>query len=81
MPPRFAYWTILIDHKPTAFRARDRHELVPTFNQLKRANTDIEIKWFARGRVWDSPADAARERLSKGRRRTPVRGRTRSPRK
>ena len=30
MPPRYAYWTILIDNKTTAFRARDREELVPT---------------------------------------------------
>jgi hypothetical protein len=81
MPPRFAYWTILIDSKPTAFRARDRDELVPTFHQLKRANTNIEIKWFARGRVWDSPGDAVQARLSKRRHTTPIRGRKRSPRK
>ena len=29
MPPRYAYWTILIDQKPTAFRAREREELMP----------------------------------------------------
>ncbi len=29
MPPRFAYWTILIENTPTAFRARDREELLP----------------------------------------------------
>src|ERR1700730_11925855 len=54
MPPRFAYWTILIDHKPTAFRARDRQELLPTFTQLKRTNQNVELKWFAQGRLWDS---------------------------
>ena len=31
MPPRYAYWTILIDDTPTAFRAREREELLPTF--------------------------------------------------
>src|SRR5690349_11442421 len=55
MPPRFAYWTILIDNKPTAFRARDRHELAPTLSQLKRTNDNVELKWFAQGRLWDSP--------------------------
>src|SRR5579864_1702339 len=54
MPPRFAYWTILIDQKPTAFRAREADELLPTLNQLKRKNTDVVMKWFARGRLWDS---------------------------
>ena len=34
MPPRYAYWTILIDDKPTAFRAREQEELLPTLNQL-----------------------------------------------
>ncbi|OFV89655.1 MAG: hypothetical protein A3H95_14190 [Acidobacteria bacterium RIFCSPLOWO2_02_FULL_64_15] len=54
MPPRFAYWTILIDHKPTAFRASEREELLPTLHQLRRKNTDVLMKWFARGRLWES---------------------------
>src|SRR5436309_2614254 len=53
MPPRYAFWTILIDGKPTAFRAREREELVPTFQQLRRTNKDVVFKWFARrGRPW-----------------------------
>ena len=59
MPPRFAYWTILIDGKPTAFRARDQQELMPTLTQLRRTNEGVELKWFAQGRLWDSP-DAQR---------------------
>jgi hypothetical protein len=55
VPPRFAYWTILIDDTPTAFRARDREELLPTLTQLKRTNQNIELRWFAQGRLWDSP--------------------------
>jgi hypothetical protein len=55
MPPRFAYWTILIDDKPTAFRAREQQELLPTFTQLKRTNGNVAMKWFAQGRLWDSP--------------------------
>jgi hypothetical protein len=54
MPPRFAYWTILIDQKATAFRARDREELLPTLHQLRRTNKDVVLKWFARGRLWDT---------------------------
>src|SRR5215471_10470174 len=60
MPPRFAYWTILIDNTPTAFRARDREELLPTLTQLKRTNERVELKWFAQGKLWESP-EAQRE--------------------
>jgi hypothetical protein len=55
MPPRFAYWTILIDDRPTAFRAQDQQELLPTVNQLKRKNQNVVMKWFAQGKLWNSP--------------------------
>ena len=55
MPPRYAYWTILIDQKPTAFRAREQDDLLPTLAQLRRTNPDVILKWFAHGRLWDSP--------------------------
>lgn len=68
MPPRYAYWTILIDNRPTAFRARTLEELQPTLHQLRRTNRDVVMKWFARGRVWESPEAAlAAARLSKQR--------------
>jgi hypothetical protein len=54
MPPRFAYWTILIDGQPTAFRARDQQDLLTTLHQLKRTNKDVLLRWFARGRLWES---------------------------
>src|SRR4051794_19509886 len=57
MPPRYAYWTILIDDKPTAFRAREREELLPTFHQLQRKSTNVTMKWFARDRLWESRED------------------------
>jgi hypothetical protein len=57
MPPRFAYWTILIDGGPTAFRAQTREELAPTLHQLKRRNPTAVMKWFARGRLWESRED------------------------
>ncbi len=58
MPPRYVYWTILIDGKATAFRAREREELLPTFNQLARKNRDIAMRYFARGKLWDTPEQA-----------------------
>ena len=58
MPPRYAYWTILIDGKATAFRAREKEELLPTFNQLARKNGDIAMRYFAKGRLWDTPEQA-----------------------
>jgi hypothetical protein len=60
MPPRFAYWTILIDNTPTAFRAHDAQELLPTAAQLKRTNQNVVLKWFSGGQLWDSP-EAAQE--------------------
>ena len=58
MPPRYTYWTIILDGAPTAFRAADRETLLPTLHQIKARNPDAVLKWFARGRVWDSPEDA-----------------------
>src|SRR5450759_1963207 len=58
MPPRFTFWTIIIDGQPTAFRAAEREELLPTLNQLKTKNPGAELKWFARGRVWESPEES-----------------------
>jgi hypothetical protein len=74
MPPRFAYWTILIDDKPTAFRARDKADLLPTFHQLQRTNPNIVFKWFARGRLWASP-EAARDAQRRPQPRTESRSR------
>src|ERR1700758_4000378 len=58
MPPRYAYWTILIDGKATAVRSHEREELLPTFDQLARKNSDIAMRYFARGRLWDNPEQA-----------------------
>jgi len=54
MPPRYAYWTILIDGAATAFRARERDELLPTLHQLQRKNPNVTMQWFARGKLWAS---------------------------
>src|SRR5687768_15234985 len=60
MPPRHAYWTIIIDDQPTAFRAHDAEELLPTLNRLKEKNPSAVMKWFERGQLFDS-RDAARD--------------------
>jgi hypothetical protein len=58
MPPRFAYWTILAGGLPTAFRAASREDLLPTYKRLREKHPDAELKWFARGTLWESPAAA-----------------------
>jgi len=73
MPPRHAYWTIILEGKPTAFRAHTREELAPTLRQLQARHPDAVLMWFARGRLWASPEqeagarrDAMRERRGPG---------------
>ena len=58
MPPRFAYWTIILDGAPTSFRMKERDEILPLFNQLKAKNPGALLKWFSGGRLWDSPEQA-----------------------
>lgn len=58
MPPRHTYWTIILEGGPTAFRAHMREELLPTLKQLQSRHPDAVMKWFARGRLWDSPEQA-----------------------
>src|SRR5919106_5340164 len=54
MPPRFVYWTILAGGLPTAFRATEREELLPTFKRIQEKHPDAEMKYFAKGKLWDS---------------------------
>jgi hypothetical protein len=75
VPPRFAYWTILIDQQPTAFRAREQAELIPTLQQLRRTNRDVVLKWFARGRLWESPEHERDARQRAATVKKPARGR------
>ena len=72
MPPRYVYWTIIAGGLPTAFRAADRDELLPTFHRLREKQPDAELKYFADGRLWESPdevrlARANKEREARGR--------------
>ena len=61
MPPRYAYWTIIAGGLPTAFRMTVREELLPTFRCIKQKHPDAEMKYFARGRLWNSPDEARAE--------------------
>jgi 23S rRNA pseudouridine2605 synthase len=69
MPPRHAYWTILIDDQPTAFRAHDADELLPTLNRLREKNTSAVMKWFERGKLYDSRDEARDAGFGQGERR------------
>jgi hypothetical protein len=64
MPPRYSYWTILAGGLPTSFRAAERDELLPTLRRLQVKHPDAVMKWFQRGKLWESP-DAAREEFQK----------------
>jgi hypothetical protein len=63
MPPRYSYWTIIAGGLPTAFRATERDELMPTFTRIRQKHPDARMQWFARGKLWDSP-EAAREAVA-----------------
>ncbi len=67
MPPRYTYWTIILEGKPTAFRASKQEELLPTLKQLQARHPDAVMLWFARGKLWQSEEEA-REALRARRR-------------
>ena len=62
MPPRHTYWTIILEGKPTAFRAHTEEELLPTLKQLQARHPDAVMRWFARGKLWHSQEE---ERLAR----------------
>jgi hypothetical protein len=57
---RFACWVIVSGSTTTGFRSREREDLLPTLKRLQRTDPDAVLKWFARGRLWESPLDATR---------------------
>jgi hypothetical protein len=67
MPPRYHYWTIILEGKPTAFRAHAQEELIPTLRQLQARHPDAVMKWFARGRLWESQDQERAEALARRR--------------
>ncbi len=65
MPPRHHYWTIILEGKPTAFRAHLQEELIPTLRQLQVRHPDAVMKWFARGRLWESQDQERAEAIAR----------------
>src|SRR6188768_2194451 len=68
MPPRYAYWTILVDEQPTAFRAAMQEDLMPTFNRLKEKHPSATMMWFQNGKLWKSRLDAQEAMHARGER-------------
>lgn len=66
MPPRYAYWTILIGDEPTAFRASAMEDIMPTFNRLKEKQPTAVLKWFQNGKLWTSRIEARESMASRG---------------
>ena len=66
MPPRYAYWTILVDEQPTAFRAGAKEDLLPTFNRLKEKHPSAVMMWFQNGKLWPSRLDAQEAMRARG---------------
>ena len=66
MPPRYAYWTIIVDDKPTAFRSGAKEDLLPTFNRLKAKNDTAVMMWWQNGKLWLSRIDAQEAMIGRG---------------
>ena len=66
MPPRHAYWTILVDEQPTAFRSAMQEDLQPTFKRLKEKHASARMVWFQNGKIWDSRLDAQEAMRARG---------------
>ena len=75
MPPRYVYWTIIVDGQPTAFRSGSLEDIMPTFNRLKEKQPNAELKWFQNGQLWPSRHDAQDFMRARG-----ERGRAKDPR-
>jgi len=66
MPPRYAYWTILVGDQPTAFRAGSQEDLMPTFKRLKANDPSAKMMWFQNGKLWNSRLDAQEAMRARG---------------
>ena len=58
MPPRYAYWTILIGNEPTAFRSGSQDDLMPTLKRLQQRHAEARMMWWQNGKLWNSRLDA-----------------------
>jgi hypothetical protein len=66
MPPRYAYWTILVDDQPTAFRSGSQEELMPTFKRLHQKHASAKMMWWQNGKLWNSRLDAQEAMRARG---------------
>jgi hypothetical protein len=66
MPPRYAYWTILVGDQPTAFRSGSQEDLMPTFKRLQAKSPDAKMLWFQNGKLWPSRIDAQEAMRARG---------------
>ena len=66
MPPRHAYWTILVDERPTAFRGAAQEDLQPTFKRLKEKHPSARMVWFQNGKVWATRLEAQEAMRARG---------------
>lgn len=66
MPPRYAYWTIIVDNQPTAFRAGLQEDLMPTFKRLKEKHPSATMMWFQNGKLWPTRVDAQEAMRARG---------------
>jgi hypothetical protein len=66
MPPRYAYWTILVDNQPTAFRSGSQEELMPTFKRIQQKHASAKMMWWQNGKLWASRIDAQEAMRARG---------------
>ncbi|NQW03901.1 MAG: hypothetical protein HQ485_07720 [Acidobacteria bacterium] len=74
MPPPNRFWVILIGETATSFKGKEREDLLPTYKQLQRTQSGVSLRWFERGRIWESPdaaEGAAKLALTEGRTKRP----------
>ena len=57
MPPRYDYWTIMLNERPAAFRAYKREDLMPTYRRLLAKHPSAVLMWFSKGGLWSSPEE------------------------
>jgi hypothetical protein len=66
MPPRYAYWTIIVDDQATAFRAGSQEDLMPTFKRLQQKHASAKMMWWQNGKLWESRLDAQEAMRARG---------------
>jgi hypothetical protein len=74
MAKRFTCWVIVTGSQRRRFRARNPEDLIPTLKQLQRTQPDSVMKWFERGKLWNSPEDAMADLRAERDQKPPSRG-------